>query len=413
MRIALAVLCAIAVAGSTFFLVHTEQSMAAERTALRQFDRQAREAIDALAELRSAQQAYVAAGQSADFWMSKVDSTIQAIGNSLAALHHAAAAGAGSTAALAEGAMALTDFRALDQRIRGYLTDGGQLMAADIIFTEGGEATKRASQAVEKARVEELVASDRIEASRRRRQAAAAGGAAALVLLAVVGLALWPAPVARPLEMAGTGREAPADTPMPVVLDARADELLLRRNDQSDIKPPEPVPPARPTETVRSASALKAAAELCIDIGRARDLQEVSSLMGRTAELLDASGLVLWAASASGDELRPVAAHGYPPQTLARLPPVARSADNAAAAAYRTGAFQIVLSRPGSPAKGAVVAPVLAAEGCIGVLAAEVRDGAEASETTHALAAIVAAQLSGVVAATSSYDERASGGAAV
>src|SRR5207249_1290497 len=161
----------------------------------------------------------------------------------------------------------------------------------------------------------------------------------------------------------------------------RVDELLLRRNDQPEVRVPEPALPARPPEPGRSATALKTAAELCTDIGRVSDLDDLKSLLGRTADLLDASGLVLWLVDASGTELRPAAAHGYPTATIARIPPVARSADNAAAAAYRTSTLQIVLSRPGSAAKGAVVAPVVSADGCIGVLAAEVRDGAEASDT--------------------------------
>ena len=51
---------------------------------------------------------------------------------------------------------------------------------------------------------------------------------------------------------------------------------------------------------------------------------------------------------------------------------ILRSADNAAAAAYRTGQLQIVLARPGE-SNGAVVAPLLSADGCIGALSAEIR----------------------------------------
>ena len=49
----------------------------------------------------------------------------------------------------------------------------------------------------------------------------------------------------------------------------------------------------------------------------------------------------------------------------------AASGGNAAATAFRTATLQIVLSRPGS-SKGAIVAPVLTADGCIG---ARARDG--------------------------------------
>ena len=114
---------------------------------------------------------------------------------------------------------------------------------------------------------------------------------------------------------------------------------------------------------------------------------------------MDATGLIVWLGNASGADLRPVLAHGYSAQVLARMPTVPRSADNAAAAAYRTGVLQIVLARPGTSA-GAIVAPLLSPEGCIGALSAEIAGGGEASDSVQALAAIFAAQLAGVLPAT-------------
>ena len=57
---------------------------------MRAFDLRAREVTDALADLRSAQQAYVAAGQGVAFWMPKVDQTLDAIVSSLSTLHQSA-----------------------------------------------------------------------------------------------------------------------------------------------------------------------------------------------------------------------------------------------------------------------------------------------------------------------------------
>jgi hypothetical protein len=186
----------------------------------------------------------------------------------------------------------------------------------------------------------------------------------------------------------------------------------LRHDDRPIEIGPRPDVDAQTAEPFGAPPALTAAAQLCTDIGRATDPAELTVLLGRAAELLDASGVVLWMASATGAELRPVIAYGYSPHAVSRIPAVPRSADNAAAAAYRTGTLQLVSSRPGSPAKGAIVAPLLSVDGCIGVLSAEVRNGAEASPTAQALAAIVAAQLGGVVGATPAHDERASGSAA-
>jgi hypothetical protein len=152
---------------------------------------------------------------------------------------------------------------------------------------------------------------------------------------------------------------------------------------------------------------LQAVAQICTDMGRVGDPAELKGLLSRAAGALDASGLVLWLGSSSGSELRPALAHGYTPEMVARIPVVPRAANNAAAAAYRSGILQIVRSQSGSPAKGAVVAPVLSAEGCLGVLSAEIRGGGEASETVQSLAMIFAAQLAGVVASTPVAVERA------
>jgi hypothetical protein len=60
--------------------------------------------------------------------------------------------------------------------------------------------------------------------------------------------------------------------------------------------------------------------------------------------------------------------------------------------------LQIVLARPGA-ASGAVVAPILAADGCIGALSAEIRGGAETSELVQTFATIFASHLAGILAA--------------
>jgi hypothetical protein len=166
-------------------------------------------------------------------------------------------------------------------------------------------------------------------------------------------------------------------------------------------------PPAA-AEVATSASAasaraispiLKAAAQLCTDFGRVNNTQDLTVAVARAAHVMDASGMIVWLGSSTGADLRPVLAHGYSEQMLARMPNVPRSADNAAAAAYRTGTLQIVLARPGS-SNGAIVAPLLSPDGCIGALSAEITGGGEASDSVQALAAIFAAQLAGVLQTT-------------
>ena len=142
---------------------------------------------------------------------------------------------------------------------------------------------------------------------------------------------------------------------------------------------------------------MKAAADLATDFGRVRDLDDLSSILGRAAEAIDATGLVVWMGSLTGDDLRPLLAHGYNEQALSRMPPVARTDTNAAAAAYRSGHLQIVVSTPGS--SGALVAPILVPGGCIGALSAEFRGG-ETSDSVQSFTTIVAAHLATVLATT-------------
>ena len=69
LRITLAATLLVAAAATAAFLVHSEQTLATARAALREFDRRARETTDQLFDARAALQAYVAAGQGLDYWV--------------------------------------------------------------------------------------------------------------------------------------------------------------------------------------------------------------------------------------------------------------------------------------------------------------------------------------------------------
>ena len=162
--------------------------------------------------------------------------------------------------------------------------------------------------------------------------------------------------------------------------------------------------------SARSVGAsLQAVSTLCTDFGRVSDVEELKSLLGQAAGLMDANGLMVWVGSADGSELQPALAHGYTQEMLARIPTLRRSADNAAAAAFRSGKLQIVLAHEGS-ASGAIVAPMLSTRGCVGVISAETQRGAETSESLQAMAAIFAAQLAGILQTTpETHEQRATG----
>jgi len=277
-------------------------------------------------------------------------------------------------------------------------------MAADVVFTEGVETAASAARLVDRARTEEHLAVDRFEASQRKAEAAAGAGASIVVALIVLVLALTrgsaAAAPARELGSATSLRLQPAAEPGST---ASADsgstgsDLPLRAADTAVARGAHE--PSRPVDTPKLAAAWRTAAQVCTDLGRVTDPGDLKGLMARAADALGASGLMLWVGTASGSELRAVLAHGYSADMVTRIPAVPRNANNAAATAYRTATLQIILSRPGATT-GAVVAPVLSADGCIGVLSAEIRDGGEASDTVQALAAIFAAQLAGVIETT-------------
>jgi hypothetical protein len=367
MRLFCGVVAWIAIGAAAVFIIRSEKQLAALGADGRAFDLHAREVTDALSDLRAAQQAYVAAGQGVTFWMPKVAQTADAISMSIAALR-AAATSPGARQAIDEAVTTLAGFAEVDKRARDYLRSGQLFMAGDVIFTEGDQTAASAARQVEASRLAEHRALDASEANVRRQEAialAAAGGVSALVVLL--------------LGVSGSA-QTESDSPLSIATKESGD-LALRQSQ-----------PSRAVSPV-----LKTAAQLCTDFARMRDIHDLQQLLERASDVMDAAGLVVWLGDSNGAELQPVLTHGYNDDTRARLPNVPRTANNAAAAAFRSGDVQIVLSRPGG-AKGAIVAPILGARGCIGALSAEIRGGGEASESVQALAAIIAAQLAGVLA---------------
>jgi hypothetical protein len=141
---------------------------------------------------------------------------------------------------------------------------------------------------------------------------------------------------------------------------------------------------------------LGAAADVCVAISRMTASAELPALLARAASVLDASGVIVWVGG--DEELFAAAAHGYDPDVIARLGSIGKSADNATAASWRSGEVRVV---PGDIiSDGAIVAPMLRPDGCIGVLAAEVHHGRETDAATRAVTVMMAAQLATVVAAS-------------
>jgi hypothetical protein len=370
-RLTLSAMAAAALAASAFFAFNTEQHIAQRRAAALRFEERVRAVDRALTDMRAAQHAYVAAGQSADAWIPKVAGLRGEAARGIDELR-AAAASADAQASLLEASSTVVELGDVDSRVVDYLKSGQDVMASDVVYSEAGHKVALATNQVDAARALEQQGLDVGERETRRRQltvlgAAAAVGGATLLLLGA-------APAA--------ARRAKADETKPPVAEPADDESTFR----VWTDPPRHVAPI-----------IKSASEICTEFGRVADQGDLVRLLGRAADLMDASGLVVWMGSTSGGDLRPAVAHGYAPQALAKMPAVPKSANNAAAAAYRTGALQIVLARPGM-ASGALVAPLLTPDGCIGALSAEIKARGETSDATQALAVLFAAQLASVLA---------------
>src|SRR5689334_20158686 len=82
-----------------------------------------------------------------------------------------------------EAAAALAEFGDIDTRARDYMKSGEQLMAADVIFTEGTSTTGNAAREVEAARLAEHQDFDQSTSDHRRQEAIGAAAAAGVGLL--------------------------------------------------------------------------------------------------------------------------------------------------------------------------------------------------------------------------------------
>jgi hypothetical protein len=370
-----------------YFLFSIERQIGTRRQEVRVFDLHTRQVAIALGDVRAAQQAYVAAGQGGTTWIPKVAALQTEIARGIDTLR-ATAVSPEARSLLMQAAAAVTEFGNIDRRAREYLEADQTLMTGDIVFSEGAESATATGRLLESARAAEDQTHDASESALRQRQAMMAGAATALA--AAILLLLGLTPVGAP--------ETAASVPERLEATPATGDLMLRQPVSAPRVQSEPAAAAGQAAVSRgSVPMLKATAELCTEFGRVKDPADLPRLLARAADVMDATGIVVWLGSTAGADLRPVLAHGYPEHVLARLPKVPRAADNAAAMAYRTGELQIVLRRPGN-SNGAVVAPLLAPDGCVGALSAEILAGSESTDGVQAVAALIAAQLTGVVA---------------
>ena len=150
---------------------------------------------------------------------------------------------------------------------------------------------------------------------------------------------------------------------------------------------------------------VSAAAQLCTDFGRVDDVRELTTLLPLAARSLGAAGLIVWVRDSQTNRLWPALAHGYAEKVLAQVSPLRCDEDNATAAAFRTAQTSIV--KGSNKASGAIVVPLMARVGCVGVLAIEFHGRTEQNQLVRALATIFAALLARLVGDTrSSVDHK-------
>ncbi|MCC6163776.1 MAG: GAF domain-containing protein [Acidobacteria bacterium] len=391
--------------------------------------------LHAIDDTRTAQQAYLAQGQGLDFWEAKFAEAMADLTQGLAAFRTQAAGQPAATEALDAADRALKVYEGVDRRIRSFVVNKAELMAADAVYEDGIKTAGVMRASVEQAHAA-LAGPLRMGGDERRLQYILAGAAAAAGIL--VSLLLLPtgrrdepevelhAPAnslhlhdrttrvdPAPVDATDTIRPAvaaPGHKPhmtagrgeplLPTAADGRAGSpspattAAPRIDVHSEM--PTPVPAAAEESTRRGGrpladDALDATAKVCTDLARVKDADQLRDALGRAARLLDASGVIVWVTDGGGKALKPLLTYGYPEEALRRIPTLPRDQDNATAAAWRDAVTQVVDATETAP--GAIAVPLIVPQGCVGVLAAEIRHGREADSATRALAQIVAAQL--------------------
>jgi len=362
-RIVALVLACLVVIGTLFQAYRFDERLKIEKTLEDTVTQQLNATDYALADVRQAQAAYVAAGQGSAFWMNHFDEALARVDGTLRERQQTTQ----SNGALPHYDAALEQLDALrtsDLRARNYIGGDQLLLASDVIFVESLEIIGRVSANVSAARDTEVFAARQAQITvTRYQQGLVAGGFLVTLMLAF---------------LASRRPRSRAPVNAPVILDLAQ----------------QPAPPAL-AESREPLPALDEAADVCVDLARLLDGRDLPALLGRAADAIGAKGLVLWVVDESGQTLRASLAHGYPERMLARLGQLPVSGDNVTSLACRTLQPQLVQgATPDS--SGALAVPLVSTTGCVGVLSAEVA-GARTTDHQVSVARLIAAQLSAVI----------------
>ena len=355
----------------------------------------------ALAELRSAQQAYVADGQDGEYWVSQVDTHLEAVLGSLDNLKRQVS-NPDTLAALDDAVAAVGELRNLDADAREFIGSDQPLQASDLIFTRGFDLVDRARAHVQAAQQEERTSRLDVMSTARATQSRMMWTAVVVVVLSMLVLAPASASSERDDPTADDGEYRVPETNTLSLLsldgDSGGDELDLPPVDsgQAAVTATSAAGDAGTGRAARPAASqaapdLAATAALCTGFSNLTSRDQLPGLLGRAAALMNASGIIIWISNENARTLQPALGHGYAPGTLERIGSIPQIGTNPTSTAFATKRIQVVGSE--GLDTGALAAPLMAAERCIGVLSAELREGWESSDAVQATASIVAAQL--------------------
>lgn len=235
------------------------------------------------------------------------------------------------------------------ERATGYVNEGSDLMAGDVLANDAGGGIVSLSEAVTRLRIQQAQGVASATAPLVERTAIVSAGAALAVLIGLIVLA---ATSAKSKTAAASPEQTSITTP--------SSGLGL-------VAPV--VAPAHRMKADADATDLASLADLCRDVAGARSPSDLPMLLERTAGLLGANGVILWAVAEG--HLVPVAAHGYTASALRAMGRVPMSEGTPLSDACHSFQASAVPADAGAPA--ALIVPLGAPGDCHGILTAECR----------------------------------------
>jgi hypothetical protein len=431
LRFGIALLAIGAAAAAGYRIFQQDGRLVAGYASTRTVDQAAQSAVVTISELKAALHAYVAEGQGDAFWFARAATLMERLRASILELEGPATA-AGSP--LTEALDLVDRIGAAEQRARAHVRDGQRLMAGDVIFTDTRDMLDALRLQVLATRTAVLDASVTEQSTIRREQAILALGAAGILAFATLLLVIPGATTAE-----ATAPVSVTGSVAPVVDDFDSSARVVSRpatppsggggtsKTSSGVRHaaggPGAAAPSGAAHAPASRSApvaasartppvsLTEAAAVCTELGRVSQSIEITALLGRAATVLNATGAIVWMATADRHEIYPAAAAGYDERLLARIGSIKRDAANVTAAALRDASPR-TSPRVGTSA-AALAVPLMTPLGPVGVFSAEIRDVFAVDDARLAVATIFAAQLATLLGSMAVAESPSAGSGAI